>query len=84
MRERTPTGIWIFSPTFPGLIPALNKPLHISTQAIPTGVFQCSLATLAAVAAQHKILTHLQSAARSDWGVGVPPPLLGTSPSTQH
>lgn len=73
LRKRTPTEIWIFSPTFPGLVSALNKPLHISIQAIPTGVFQYSPETLAALPPQHKILTHLQNAAMSDCGVWILP-----------
>lgn len=40
LREKTQTATGIFSPTFPGLVSALNKPLHISMQAIPSHVFQ--------------------------------------------
>lgn len=73
LRKRTPTEIRIFSPTFPGLVSALNKPLHISIQAIPTGVFQYSPETLAALPPQHKILTHLQNAAMPDCEVWILP-----------
>lgn len=83
LRERTQTGICIFSPTFLSLITALNKSLHILSR-----VFQCSAQLWLLYhhsTAESQILTHPQNAAKhQNVGLGFPPPLLWINPSTHY